>query len=104
MRRRILGLPPRRARLGFLHSGGKIEYLGENSTTPGGIAPAANSNSPPRRYAARCCYWQTPAIQVWPVAQLWPQAPQFEVPVLVFTQLSPQRFCVARQVAVQALA
>jgi hypothetical protein len=49
-------------------------------------------------------YWQTPATHVWPVAQLWPQAPQFEVLVLVFTQLAPQRFCVARQVAAQAFA
>jgi hypothetical protein len=47
-------------------------------------------------------YWQTPAAQVWPTAQLFPQAPQFEALVLVFTQVSPQRFCVARQLAVQA--
>jgi hypothetical protein len=33
---------------------------------------------------------QTPAVQLWPAAQALPQAPQFLVSVLVFTQTPPQ--------------
>jgi hypothetical protein len=46
-------------------------------------------------------YWQTPATQVWPVTHLLPQAPQFDALVLVFTQVSPQRFWPVGQPAEQ---
>jgi hypothetical protein len=40
---------------------------------------------------------QTPFVQVWPLEQAWPQAPQFAMLVLVSTQAEPHSICPATE-------
>jgi hypothetical protein len=40
---------------------------------------------------------QTPFVQVWPLAQAWPQPPQFAMLVLTSTQADPHSVCPATE-------